>query len=132
MAKWLGLGKDADDDTDGAETSTKKLQYKTDRQILEAIWKKLLSMDERLSELEEVFCDENGNGKELNELKKETGEQSQFLRTMVMTLIENKKVTDAKPTAAQQYLIDKKEREEKEAAAAEAKRKGNGGKHLPG
>jgi hypothetical protein len=109
ITKWFnGIGQD------GTESDEKPAKYKTDRQILELILSKVEELDDRLSALEEQFCDENGRAKELTELKNAHNEQSKFMQSMVMTLIEGK---NNKPSAVELYMQQKREREEKEAAA---------------
>ena len=106
----------------------------SDRELLEEIHKSLKDIQERVENLEEMFCDENGANKEFMELKAEVKEHNSFQRSMIMALLENKKANDAKPSGVELYMQQKKDREEKERLEAEAKKAkpNGGGPKLPG
>lgn len=99
---------------------------KSDRKLLLEVHKMLHELMERVEAIEEALLDEDGESKDVKEIKEQNKSHVSFLHSMVFELVQNKKTADAKPSAAELYMQNKKEREEKERIEAEAKKKGNG------
>lgn len=97
----------------------------TEEVTLEKVYKMLKDVLDRVKDIEEAICDPDGNNSELKELKAEIRENNKFVQSLVFSLVESKKAADAKPTAAELYMQNKKEREEREAAEA-LRKKSNG------
>lgn len=105
--------------------STSETKGKSDRQLLEFIYKKLVALEDRFDDFEEALGGEEGIA-EKKELKAEIKQMNAFTQSLCMTLVDNSKAVNlaaaTKPSATELYM----QRKTAEAEAA----KPNGAKPL--
>mgnify|MGYP001612441661 CR=1 FL=1 len=123
----LGFSKRFKRDDDLKDTS--------DRELIELLYREVVSLKETVEDLQEQLCDAEKLG-EVITLKKEIRENNSFMQQLVLQSLEVVKDKAAKPSTTELYYKNKQEREAKEAADAEAKaatkKKNSGIVSLPG